>query len=310
MGTLRRFLNLLPRRLRRQKLLVALYRTKVIQPIQWLEFNRGGRAWVDLRDAESRATYLSQSFWPEFHPMVAAFLCDGGDFFDVGANFGLVTFGVLPLVCGKRVGFHMFEANPNIIPLLARTARLWPNERITVNHCCVSDRAGVSRLSLPDSCWGHAFIGEGGAAVPNLVLDEYISEKGIEHISFLKMDIEGWELHALQGAKSSLSSGKVRAGFIEVAPDALRRSGANAEELLGFLHEMGFDSYFCSMWETPDPHGLRWVRLSVNGTSLRFASATPLPSTYVSGDVLVVHRSNPLSRTIQQALAPSSLFED
>jgi FkbM family methyltransferase len=302
-STLRRFLNVLPRQLRRQKLLVMLYRAKHVQTTQVLECKQGARAWVDLRDAESRATYLSQSFWPEFHPMVAAFLRDGGDFFDVGANFGLVTLGVLPLVCNMGLGFHLFEANPNIIPLLARSARLWPNERITVNHCCVSDLAGVSRLSLPDRCWGHAFIGECGDAVPNLVLDEYISKKGIEHISFMKMDVEGWELHALAGARESLSAGKVRAAFIEVAPEALRRAGAHADKLLQFLREMGFDLYFCGMWDTPDPHSLVWVRVPVNGTSLRFAAATPLPSTYVSGDVLVVHRSNPLSRTIREALA-------
>ncbi len=215
MSGLRRLLNHLPPRLRRQKLLRLLYRTGLVPAAQRLEFNDGARAWVDLRDAESRATYLSQSFWPEFHPIVAAFLRDGGDLFDVGANFGLVTFGVLPHVCGLGLGFHMFEANPRIVPLLRQSERLWPAERIAVNHCCVTDLPGISRLTRPDTSWGHAFIGERGDAVPNLVLDEYIAEKGVERVAFLKIDIEGWELHALRGARRSLLAGKVRAGFIE-----------------------------------------------------------------------------------------------
>lgn len=283
-------------------MLVALCRTKLAQPTQLLEFNQGARAWVDLRDAESRATYLSQSFWPEFHPIVAAFLRDGGDFFDVGANFGLVTFGALPLVSGAGVGFHLFEANPRIVPLLARSARLWPDERVTINHCCVTDHRGVSRLSLPDSSWGHAFIAENGDAVPNLLLDEYILEKGVKRIAFMKMDVEGWELRALAGARQSLMAGKVHVGFIEVSPEALRRAGTDADALLSFLQQVGFDIYFCGMWDSPDPYGLRWFRRSVNGTSLRFALALPLPSSYVTGDVLVVHHSSPHSAMLREAM--------
>jgi FkbM family methyltransferase len=199
--------------------------------------------------------------------------------------------------------FHLFEANPMIIPLLRRSAEFWPQEEITINHCCVSDEAGISRLTLPDSCWGHAFVSAQGEPVPNLVLDEYIKERGIECISFMKVDVEGWELHAVEGAKRSLSSGRVSAGFIELAPEALRRSGTDASRLIQLLQQVGFDLYFCGMWDYPDPHGLAWTRLSINGTSLRFAKALPLPSTYVSGDVLVVHRTNALSKKLREALS-------
>jgi FkbM family methyltransferase len=299
---LRRFLDALPRQLRRQKLLVALYRFGLVQPVQCLEFNGGAHAWVDLRDAESRASYISQSFWPEFHPMVAAFLRRGGDFFDVGANFGLVTFGVVPLVQGLGVGFHMFEANPRIVPLLRRSSQVWPEERFAVNHCCVTDRPGTSKLTLPDNCWGHAFIGSDGESAPNLVLDDYIGERHVQRIAFMKMDVNGWEPFALRGAARALAAGKVEAAFIEIAPDSLGSIGASADGLLGMMHGLGFDAYFCGMWDCPDPHGLTWTRVPVNGTSLRFASASPLPSTYVQGDVMFVHRTTPLAATLRDAI--------
>lgn len=299
---LRRFLNALPRSLRRQKLLSALSRSGLVDPVQYLDFNEGARAWVDLRDAESRASYLSQSFWPEFHPIVAAFLGRGGAFFDVGANFGLVTFGVVPRVRGLGVDFHLFEANPRIVPLLERSAGLWTGERISVQHGCVTDRPGVSRLTLPGSAWGQAFIGESGEPVPNLVLDDYIADRRIERVAFMKMDVEGWEPYALQGAERALAAGKIEAGFIEVAPQQLRRAGATAEELLGRLQDLGFDLYFCGMWDYPDPHGLKWTRVPINGVSLRFAAASPLPSSYVAGDVLVLHRSTPLSAAVREAV--------
>jgi FkbM family methyltransferase len=301
MTRLRRFLNRLPRPLRRQKLLAALCGMGFVSPLQRLDFNGQARAWVDLRDAESRASYLSQSFWPEFPPMVAAFLRSGGDLFDVGANFGLVTFGTVPLVQGLGTTFHLFEANPRIIPLLQRSAREWPRERFGIRHCCVTDEPGISHHLLPDASWGHGFISEHGSPVPNLLLDDYIVENGVERISFFKLDVEGWELHALAGARKVLAAGKIEAGFIEVAPDALRRTGASAVDLLDMLAAVGFDIYFAGLWGSEDPQGVKWVRVPVNGTSLRFARATPLPATFVQGDVLVIHRSNPLASTVEYA---------
>ncbi len=299
---LRRLLDALPRRLRRQKLLMALYRAGLVQPVQCLDFNQGARAWVDLRDAESRACYISRSFWPEFHPMVAAFLQRGGDLFDVGANFGLVTFGVVPLVQGLGVGFHLFEANPHIVPLLERSAGLWPDERIRAIHCCVTDRPGTSRLTLPDSSWGHAFIGSDGEAAPNLVLDDYIAERRIERIAFMKVDVNGLEPLVMRGAARALAAGTVEAAFVEVAPDSLAVAGVSPAELVAMLRGFGFDAYFCALWERPDPHGSTWARVPVNGTVLRFAGAWPLPPTYVQGDVMFVHRTTPLAATLRNAV--------
>ncbi|HJX27106.1 MAG TPA: FkbM family methyltransferase [Thermoanaerobaculia bacterium] len=299
---LRRFLDVLPRPLRRQKLLSALWRLGVVSPVQLLDFNGNARAWVDLRDAESRAVYLSQSFWPEFPPMVAAFLHDGGDFFDVGANFGLVTFGTLPLVQGSGTRFHLFEANRKIVPILERSAGEWPAERLEITHCCVSDEPGVSYHLLPDASWGHGLIADHGDPVTNLRLDDYIAERKIERIPFLKLDVEGWEIHALEGTRQAIAAGKVEAAFIEVAPDALRRTGAEAGDLLALLASLDFDVYFASLWDAEDPHRLRWTRVPVNGTSLRFAPASPLPVTFVQGDVLVLHRSTPLASAVRSAI--------
>lgn len=301
MPGLRRFLNALPPPLRRQKLLAALCRTGLAAPAQLLEFNGTAKAWVDLRDAESRAAYLSRSFWPEFPPMVAAFLQGGGALFDVGANFGLVTFGTVPLVQGRGVPFHLFEANGEIVPLLERSAREWPGERFHIQHGCVSDRPGISHHAVPDAAWGHGRISEHGTPVPNVLLDDYIAGHGVERISFLKLDIEGWEIHALEGGRRALSAGRVEAGFVEIEPASLRRAGAGPDDLLALLGDLGFDLYFASLWDAPDPHGLRWTRVPVHGTSLRFAPAVPLPATFAQGDVLILHRSTGLASAVRSA---------
>lgn len=255
---------------------------------------------MDLRDPGCRGVYLTRYFWPAFPAFAAAFLRDGGDFFDVGANFGLITFGTLPHSPNTR--FHLFEANPRIIPLLERSARDHAGAAVVVNHCCVTDVPGTSHLHLHNNDTAYGYISGQGTPVPNLLLDEYVARRGIGRIGFLKMDIEGWELHALRGGRQELTAGTVRAGFVEVSPVALGRAGATAQGLLDLLAELGFDCYFVEMLDAPDPHGLTWARVRINGTTIRVARASPIPPTFVQGDVFILHRTNLHAATVRAAL--------
>lgn len=299
--TLSGFMASLPVSLRRQKLLEALCRFRVVSPVQPLQFNGRAKAWVDLRDATSRAAYLARSYWPEFPPLVAAFLRIGGDLFDAGANLGLVTFGVVPLVADLDTKCHLFEANARLIPLLELSAREWPDRDFSIQHCCVTDVPGVSFHTLPDSEWSHGLIAERGDEVRNLALDDYVADRRVERIGFLKLDVEGWELHALRGAQRTLESGLVQAGFIEINPGLLRRAGVTSTDVLDTLQRAGFDIYFAGLWDDTRPQQRGLARVSINGTALGFSRATPLPASFVQGDVLVIHRSHPVADDVRSA---------
>lgn len=222
--------------------------------------------------------------------------------FDVGANFGLVSFGAVSRVRGSEVGFHLFEANPGLVPVLQRSARLWADEKIVINHCCASDVAGTSCWTLTGESWGTGHIAANGISVPNLRLDDYITERGIRKISFMKMDIEGSEVKALRGCQVASGEGRIEAGLIEIVPEHLRRNGESEESLMSLLRELGFGLFFCTHWDHPDPYGLRWVRVPIAGTSLRFAKAEPLPAGFSKGDLLVIHESSPHWAILQDAL--------
>src|SRR5262249_20097291 len=127
--------------------------------------------------------------------------------------------------------------------------------------------------------------------------------QGVQRISFLKMDVNGSEPFALRGAARALAAGTIEAAFVEVADESLAPVGASAAGLLQLVQGFGFDAYFCSLWDKPDPFGLASVRVPVHGTTLQFAPAAPLPAAYVAGDVLFLHRSTPLAGTLRSLLA-------
>ncbi len=134
----------LPRPLRRQRLVRALLTLAPGQAVQPTVFDYGARAYVDLRDSTSRGIFLHHSFWPEFAQIVAAFMHRGGVMFDVGANLGLCSFGVATLLPSVRTEFHLFEANPALLPVLRRSIDLQQHGEFKVVHGCVTDHPGTS----------------------------------------------------------------------------------------------------------------------------------------------------------------------
>lgn len=65
---------------------------------------------------------------------------------------------------------------------------------------------------------GDSFFDENeyqGQVVPVLSLDDFAAEKGIDFIDYIKFDIEGHELYALEGLKRLLSARKVKAFSFE-----------------------------------------------------------------------------------------------
>lgn len=47
--------------------------------------------------------------------------------------------------------------------------------------------------------------------VPVIMIDNLIADKCLDHVDFMKMDIEGHELFALRGAIQALSAGRIKA---------------------------------------------------------------------------------------------------
>jgi hypothetical protein len=50
-----------------------------------------------------------------------------------------------------------------------------------------------------------------------ITIEDFANQQGITHINILKMDIEGYELKALQGAESLLSQQRIDAIYTEVS---------------------------------------------------------------------------------------------
>lgn len=138
---------------------------------------------------------------------------------DIGANIGVYTV-MMALRSGRYGEVHSFEpvnhirrrANLNIQLNGCRNVKInnfaLGAEQANLNMLQVKEgifRAGTSSIFETEaiSAMGRNCFEE--VTVTIRTLDSYITEKGIERLDFIKMDVEGFELSVLKGAERTLT---------------------------------------------------------------------------------------------------------
>lgn len=238
--------NCLPTFAKRHKVINLLITLFPDSRMQIIPFNDSARLVGDLTDCAVRQALIHRSFEPEFFGIAYPFLHKGGTFFDVGANFGFCTYGLINKLQEERVHYHLFEASPDYVNLLNQSAALYKDEDIHVQAGCVTDSKGLSYLVHEAGSSECAYTSKHGTLqVENVVLDTYIDTHCITKIDFLKMDIEGFEPLALAGASRALTTSLIDALYFEVSSEALARNGFHPEDCFQLLTDYNYQLFYC-----------------------------------------------------------------
>ena len=241
----------LPRMLRRHRLMTAWMKLTGEPELQLVRVRDNSFAYADLSDGFLRLIVIDGHFEEDFFRIADALLATGGVFFDVGANYGLLSFGLAGRY-GERIDFHLFEPNTVLVDAIKRSKALYPAMRCTVTGVAVSDQEGLVSFLINDAQTGvsHVLtedsIEQGGKLVkaPCVVLDKYFETVAIDRVDLLKLDIEGHELKALRGAARALESRRIQAVYFEYFEKWLRRVQP-PEELLAFLQSHDYQVCIC-----------------------------------------------------------------
>jgi FkbM family methyltransferase len=235
----------LPRLLRRHRLMTAWMKLTGEPALQLVRIRDNAFGYADMSDGFLRLIVIDQGFEKDFFGIADRLLAGGGTFLDVGANHGLLSFG-LAARHGSAVDFHLFEPNPKLVASIEKTKSLYPNMRLQLNAVAVSDTPGVVAFEIDEGQTGASHISaEGrGVQVPCITLDDYIERAGLKRIELVKLDVEGYELAALRGMVRALRSRTVGAIYFEYFEKWLQRV-APPSELLKFLDGEGFVACFC-----------------------------------------------------------------
>ena len=123
-------------------------------------------------------------------------------FYDIGANVGFYTLLASKLVDSGKV--FAFEPAPRNLAYLRRHLELNSCSNVEVLAFAVSDKNGVTGFEVePSGLVGH-LSNDGSIKVQTLTLDSLVQAGRILPPDYIKMDIEGAELIALQGASETI----------------------------------------------------------------------------------------------------------
>lgn len=165
---------------------------------------------------------------------------------DVGANIGYFSVLAAGLV-GSSGEVHAFEPVPTCFYQLQRNLAVFPWADASSN--AVSDQPGSTTFyfseNANESGWGSIIDSHDEKkkreTVPLITLDDWATEKNIRRIDFIKMDIEGAEYRALQGAMKLLA--RFRPTIVaELNEPCLARDNRQPADVLKLLWEAGYDT--------------------------------------------------------------------
>jgi len=172
--------------------------------------------------------------------------------FDVGAHGGAWARALAKSAYKGHV--YAFEALPYYAEALAATIKLIGPKNISIIKYAVSDSDGDLRLKRKDDL-GNTLTGkthvvppserynEGNVVVPTLSLDGFWKQLGEKKIDFIKLDVEGFELFVLRGARKLVKNCRP-VFFNEVNAEWCKRYNYNPSEIFHFFQERDYAPFY------------------------------------------------------------------
>ena len=105
-------------------------------PMQLVQIRDGSLGYADMSDGFLRRIVIDEEWEEDFFRVADAILAEGGVFLDVGANYGLLSFGLAGRSSDK-IDFHLFEPNRNLHPWIEKSRDLYPDAQLRLNRVAV-----------------------------------------------------------------------------------------------------------------------------------------------------------------------------
>jgi FkbM family methyltransferase len=162
-------------------------------------------------------------------PTILSHIEAGATVIDVGAFIGDHTLAYLNKV-GKDGHVYAFEPNNAAFDCLKHNCR-----GAVVFNVGLSDKEELLSYETNPNAGAGRITGTGTSKVQTICLDTL----AIKAVSFIKIDVEGFELNVLRGALKTIQKFKPKM-WIEINVGALKANNTTPQEIENFLAELGY----------------------------------------------------------------------
>lgn len=178
-------------------------------------------------------------------------LFQNGDILDIGANIGYtsyvfgnalrppskvyafepdrLSYGLLQEVIHRKNLSGVIEAINTAVGSSEGHVKFWHNEKHSADHRVVTKRFSAS-------CPDDSKI----STVPITTVDGFVRYRNLKNISFIKIDVQGYELAVCEGMKDTLERSPDLCVCLEYCPNALLELGFEPATVLDFFRTRGY----------------------------------------------------------------------
>jgi FkbM family methyltransferase len=218
----------------------------------------GGELRVSLDDYVGRAIFFFGDLDPKITWILKRLLYPGDRVLDVGANVGLLTLWMSRLV-GPQGFVHAFEPNPVLCQILNDTFARNATMNVKLHSIALGSSSGQVKLHVPTGNFGGgSLVRKTGQTaqihtVSVMKLDDVVVRESISKIALIKLDVEGFELEVLRGARRVVQELRPAAILFEANERSTHRQ---LSPVMQFLHD--YDYEFLMI-----PRCLAWMKTKV-----------------------------------------------
>ena len=205
-----------------------------------------GRFSVDPISDLGLALSRDRCYEAKMRSTLQQFLRPGNTFVDLGANEGYFTvIGAGLCAPGGRV--VAIEPQKRLLDVINDNVKLNNSQGVQVVNAAISDHAGTATFHLTSS------TNSGGSSLQNpckydlpteevatLTLSELLDNEDLQHVDFMKVDIEGFEHEALMGSPQVFRERRIRSMALELHPSLIEARGKSCDAILRMLEECGY----------------------------------------------------------------------
>jgi len=178
----------------------------------------------------------------------------GDIFIDVGANIGYISAIGANLVW-KKGEVHSFEPVPIYFKFLSKMAKLNKRYKIVANNYALGENVGSAKINIPNiHNIGHNSMVPGLIEVDKIKeaikvkvnrLDDYIFRNKIENVSFIKIDVEGFEYPILKGLTKFFNNEMISLPpiLVEINPSAYPLLGLKLKNLKHLMSKYSYKAH-------------------------------------------------------------------
>lgn len=219
-------------------------------PVQWAlgalkphkAFMPGGVRTIFLDPADFVVSEeISRGGYEQFESSVILKLVGPADtVIDLGANIGYYT--ILFCDAAKNGHVYAFEPSPKTFGYLRKSILANGFKNVTLHEMAVGDRDGEAEIFINGYNKGDNRLYQSfetkGVPIRISTLDSVIPAG--TKVDLIKMDIQGFEEHALRGMQRVLRENPQIYIVAECYPKGLRRAGGSVESFFNILEDAGF----------------------------------------------------------------------